>query len=117
LWFGVVSKTNDARCEIAISAISRNLVAKEKAAEEKTTAEAKRMAKVSISIQFNAMSSFLPPSYGIGEAGGGGHCGPNSLAYIIFGDVAGGPIIRKVLTCIMSDDFLLACSLKFLLFS
>ena len=91
---------------------AESLVAKEKAAEEKTAAEAKRMAKVSISIQFNAMSSFLPPSYGIGEAGGGGHCGPNSLAYIIFGDVAGGPIIRKVLTCIMSDDFLLACSLK-----
>ena len=61
---------------------AESLVAKEKAAEEKTTAEAKRMAKVSISIQFNAMSSFLPHSYGIGEAGGGGHCGRNSLSYL-----------------------------------
>jgi len=33
-------------------------------------------------IQINAISSFLPRYHGIGEAGGGGHCGRNSLSYL-----------------------------------
>jgi hypothetical protein len=40
---------------------------------------------VSFQEQFDFISASLPESHGILDAGSGGNCAPNSLAYLLFG--------------------------------
>jgi hypothetical protein len=61
-------------------------------------------------LQHAALCDFvnlIEADHGIGEAGGRGKCGPNSLAYLLFGNERFGGLIRRILHAILSEDALL----------